>query len=57
VLALAMQEGALEISTLDPDAFYRDLAPLLVEHELPVTRVTSPDDRLEAVYDYLVGRP
>lgn len=56
LLALAIEDDVLQISTDDPDGFYRDLASLLVEHQLAVTSLTSPDDRLEAVFQYLVER-
>ncbi len=57
VLMLAIEDEALQIQTLEPEGFYRDLSALLVANDLPVTSLTSPDDRLEAVFEYLVERP
>lgn len=38
------------------DHFFDLLSQVIVEHKLEVTEITSPDDNLQAVFDYLVGR-
>ncbi len=38
------------------DMFFDRLNRLIVEQELDVTEIISPDDNLQAVFDYLVGR-
>ena len=54
VRSLRLDDGGLWVETTAPEDFYGDLPALLVDHEIPVTGVSSPDDRLEAVFDYLV---
>jgi ABC-2 type transport system ATP-binding protein len=54
VRSLEISEGLLSVETTMPDAFYSDLPELIVKSKLPVTGVSSPDDRLQAVFDYLV---
>ncbi|OGS48629.1 MAG: hypothetical protein A3K68_06190, partial [Euryarchaeota archaeon RBG_16_68_13] len=43
------------VRTRKPDAFYRDLPSIVVERNLDVRGLESPDDSLEAVFRYLVG--
>lgn len=38
------------------DQFFDLLNRLIVEHDVEVTEITSPDDNLQAVFDYLIGR-
>lgn len=38
------------------DQFFDLLNHIIVEHQIDVTEITSPDDNLQAVFDYLVGR-
>lgn len=38
------------------DLFFDELNRLIVEQEMDVTEIISPDDNLQAVFDYLVGR-
>lgn len=38
------------------DVFFDQLNRLIVEQELDITEIISPDDNLQAVFDYLVGR-
>ncbi len=55
VRSLGFSDGALLVETTDPEAFYGDLPGLLVRHGIPLTGLSSPDDRLQAVFDYLVN--
>jgi ABC-2 type transport system ATP-binding protein len=55
VLSLKFDPGALIIQTERPDAFYARLTELAASGEAgPVDEVTSPDDNLQAVFQYLV---
>jgi len=55
VLSLQLEPGALVVRTATPDAFYRRLTELAATGELgAVEEVTSPDDNLAAVFQYLV---
>jgi ABC-2 type transport system ATP-binding protein len=55
VLSLRFEEGAVVVQTARPDAFYGRLTDLAATGELgTVDEVTSPDDNLQAVFQYLV---
>jgi ABC-2 type transport system ATP-binding protein len=55
VLSLRFEEGALVVQTGRPDAFYARLTELAASGELgAIHEVTSPDDNLQAVFQYLV---
>ena len=55
VLSLRFEDGALVVQTARPDAFYTRLTTLAATGELgTVDEVTSPDDNLQAVFQYLV---
>lgn len=47
--------GDIIIETAKPDAFYARLPELLIENELNVSQLYSPDDNLSSVFKYLVG--
>ena len=47
--------GDVIIETAKPDAFYARLPQILIENELNVSQLYSPDDNLSAVFKYLVG--
>lgn len=49
------KSGDIIIETAKPDAFYARLPELLVENELNVSQLYSPDDNLSSVFKYLVG--
>ncbi len=55
VLSLSFPDDCLMIETKDPDGFHDALPALLVENNLPVVGISSPDDKLEAVFDILVN--
>ena len=55
VLSLQLEPGAVVVQTARPDAFYHRLTELAASGELgEVEEVTSPDDNLAAVFQYLV---
>ena len=49
------EAGDVIIETAKPDAFYARLPQILIENELNVSQLYSPDDNLSAVFKYLVG--
>jgi ABC-2 type transport system ATP-binding protein len=55
VLSLQAEEGAVLVKTPKPQLFFKDLQKVLIEQDLPFSSVTSPDDNVEAVFQYLVG--
>ncbi len=42
--------------TQDRDRFFSLIPGLIVDHQIDVEEITSPDDNLQAVFDYLVGK-
>ncbi len=55
VLSLKFEEDAVVVQTAKPDAFYTRLTALAASGELgAIHEVTSPDDNLQAVFQYLV---
>jgi ABC-2 type transport system ATP-binding protein len=55
VLSLKFEEGALVVQTGKPDAFYARLTDLAASESAgAIHEVTSPDDNLQAVFQYLV---
>ncbi len=55
VISLTFEEGALVVQTGAPDGFYTRLTDLAASGEAgEIAEVTSPDDNLQAVFQYLV---
>ena len=55
VLSLKFEPGAVVVETGKPDAFYARLTEIAASGELgSIEEVTSPDDNLQAVFQYLV---
>jgi ABC-2 type transport system ATP-binding protein len=55
ILSLKFDPGALIIQTARPEVFYARLTELAASGDAgPVDEVTSPDDNLQAVFQYLV---
>ena len=55
VLSLKFEEGAVVVQTARPDVFYARLTDMAASGEFGVIQeVTSPDDNLQAVFQYLV---
>ena len=55
VLSLKFEDDAVVVETRRPDMFYARLTELAVSGELgSIHEVTSPDDNLQAVFQYLV---
>lgn len=55
VLSLRFEDDAVIVQTARPDAFYSRLTELAASNELgAIQEITSPDDNLQAVFEYLV---
>lgn len=55
VISLRFEEGAVVVQTAAPDCFYARLTELAASGEAgEISEVTSPDDNLQAVFQYLV---
>ncbi|RPJ83542.1 MAG: ABC transporter ATP-binding protein, partial [Acidobacteria bacterium] len=55
VISVRFEEGAVVIQTAAPDGFYSRLTELAATGEAgEIAEVTSPDDNLQAVFQYLV---
>jgi ABC-2 type transport system ATP-binding protein len=50
------KEKRLVIETDNRENFYDSLMKIIIENGLEVEEMTSPDDNLQAVFDYLIGR-
>lgn len=46
---------SLLVETNNRDQFFSLLPALFMEHDIEVFEITSPDDNLQAVFDYLIG--
>jgi ABC-2 type transport system ATP-binding protein len=42
--------------TQNRDRFFSLLPRIFVENKIDVEEITSPDDNLQAVFDYLIGK-
>ena len=55
VLSMRFEAGAVVVETGKPDAFYSRLTDMAASGEFgAIDEVTSPDDNLQAVFQYLV---
>ena len=50
------KENRITFETNNRDKFFNSLMKVIVENEINVDEMTSPDDNLQAVFDYLIGR-
>lgn len=48
--------GSVVVETNNRDKFFGRLPALLLSHNIRIDEITSPDDNLQAVFDYLVGK-
>lgn len=53
---VADKENKIVVETNDRENFFDSLMKIIVENRLEVDEMTSPDDNLQAVFDYLIGR-
>ncbi len=57
VISLNFEDEAVVVETDKPDVFYTDLTALAADGDVgSIDEVTSPDDNLQAVFEYLVKR-
>jgi ABC-2 type transport system ATP-binding protein len=55
VMSLKFEDGAVVVETARPDVFYARLTALAASGEVgTIHEVSSPDDNLQAVFQYLV---
>lgn len=55
VQSLEFIEGGIRVQTPQPDNCYTDLIRLILENEIKISEMSSPDDNLDAVFRYLVS--
>ena len=55
VVRLAIERGAVVVETRDPDRCYDDLTSAVLERAIELRAMTSPDNNLGAVFEYLTG--
>ena len=55
VARIAFERNAVLIETRDPDRCYDQLAEAVLAQNVAVRALTSPDNNLGAVFDYLTG--
>ncbi|GAH18116.1 unnamed protein product [marine sediment metagenome] len=46
----------MTIETNDRDKLFSSLPSVLMNNDIEVEEITSPDDNLQAVFDYLIGK-
>ena len=51
-----LDPNRVEIETAAPDVFYTEVAQMVLEENLEFNAFTSPDNNLESVFRYLVGK-
>ncbi|MBA2664082.1 MAG: ABC transporter ATP-binding protein [Bradymonadaceae bacterium] len=54
VVRIEFTEAGFALATTEPDACYSRIPALAIEHGIVVRRMTSPDNNLMAVFNYLV---
>ena len=52
---LNSEDSGLIVETIKPDDLYSRLPEIIVENNLKISNLHSPDDNLQAVFKYLVG--
>ncbi len=50
------EDNSLQVETSNRDKFFSILPSLVVENKIDILEITSPDDNLQAVFDYLIGK-
>lgn len=55
IVSIQFSEGGFQVSTTAPDACYARIPKLAIEHNYEIHRLTSPDNNLTAVFEYLVN--
>jgi ABC-2 type transport system ATP-binding protein len=55
VSKITFDREAVTLETKQPDACYDLLGTTILQHQIKLTSLTSPDNNLSAVFDYLTG--
>jgi ABC-2 type transport system ATP-binding protein len=55
VVTILFERGAVVVETAEPDRCYDRIAEVVLERAIQVRGLTSPDNNLGAVFDYLTG--
>ena len=55
-ISFSEERSQVELETREPDRFYALLAELVLDDMATIHEISSPDDNLEAVFHYLVGK-
>jgi ABC-2 type transport system ATP-binding protein len=55
VARLVIEPSAVVVETRDPDRCYDDINRVVIDEKIAVQTLTSPDNNLTAVFDYLTG--
>jgi ABC-2 type transport system ATP-binding protein len=55
VVAISFERGAMVVETAEPDRCYDRIGEVVLERSIQVRGLTSPDNNLGAVFDYLTG--
>jgi ABC-2 type transport system ATP-binding protein len=55
-MSFGADAGGLVVETHNRDAFFSRLNAVILEGGVRIDEITSPDDNLQAVFDYLVGK-
>ena len=55
VVRVGFERGAVVVETADPDRCYDQIGEVVVAQNIAVRGLTSPDNNLGAVFDYLTG--
>jgi ABC-2 type transport system ATP-binding protein len=55
VVRIGFERGAVVVETADPDRCYQQIGEAVVAHGIAVRGLTSPDNNLGAVFEYLTG--
>jgi len=50
------EENEVIINTNNREIFFDSLMKIVVGNNINIQEITSPDDNLQAVFDYLIGR-
>jgi ABC-2 type transport system ATP-binding protein len=56
VARISFEDHAVIVETRDPDACYDELARIVLDEAVPVRSLTSPDNNLGAVFEYLTSK-
>lgn len=56
ILNIDFHNDGISVKTNNRDIFFKNLSNIIVNNNFNITEITSPDDNLQAVFDYLIGK-